>query len=282
LEWLSRNVVDGLLSGKHRSKQKGGCFEFAEHRPYSKGDELRLIDWRALAKTDRYYIKQFVEETNLQAVSVVDCSGSMGFKLSTVSKLDYVRMACACLSRLMLRQQDAAGLAVADRGIRYFVPPRSRASHLAPILEGLLRATPANSTSLAAALLDLARRLKRRGLIVIFSDCLTDWKPFANAVRQLRARGHQVLLFQVMAPEEIEFSFSRWTRFECLETSGFHVDLDAPAVRREYCARVHRFLDEVRAACLEHGCDYELITTDLFLGDVLSRYLARRAARAND
>ena len=279
LELLSMNVVDGLLSGNHRSKQQGGCFEFAEHRAYSPGDELRLIDWRMLAKTDRYYVKLFEEETNLQAVSVVDCSGSMEFGLSTVSKLDFARMATACLSRLILRQGDAAGIAVVDRELRHFVPPRSRASHLSAILDTLRSVSPKHATSLADSLLQLAQRLKRRGVIIIFSDCLTELQPLSNAVRQLRVRGHEVLLIHIMAPEEIDFPFTKWTRFECLESPGQHVDLDAPTVRREYRSRVRKFLDEVRQEFAALGCDYELTTTDQFLGDVLARYLTRRAAR---
>jgi uncharacterized protein (DUF58 family) len=279
LELLSMNVVDGMLSGKHRSKQKGGCFEFAEHRAYTKGDEIRLIDWRAVAKTDRYYIKQFEEETNLQAVTVVDCSGSMDFSLSTVSKLDYARMASACLTRLILRQRDSVGLAIVDSHLRQFIPPRARASHLTAILETLRNVAPRGSTSLASSLLQLAKRLRRRGVIIVFSDFLTELKPLSSAVRQLRVRGHEVLLFHIMAPEELDLPFKKWTRFECLETRGVYLDLDAPTVRKEYRTRVQTFLHDVRQEFTALGCDYELTTTDQFLGDVLARYLTRRAAR---
>ncbi|MFC1759218.1 DUF58 domain-containing protein, partial [Planctomycetota bacterium] len=163
LELISTNVVDGFLSGKHRSSHKGGCTDFSEHRPYTKGDEIRMIDWRAFAKSDRYYVKQFDNETNLQALMIVDTSGSMGFGMSTPTKLNYAQMACACLSRLLLRQRDSVGLAVVDRQVRRFVPPQLRASHLQLIFDVLRTVQPEGTTRLDGPILEAARRLKRKG-----------------------------------------------------------------------------------------------------------------------
>ena len=174
LELLSRRVVDGFLSGAHRSTHKGGCFEFAEHRAYAAGDETRLIDWRVFARSDRYYVKQFEEETNLQALMVIDGSGSMQFADSTMSKYDYARLACACLSRLMLRQRDAVGVASTANDGRAYVPPRSNAHHLRAIVDVLVNARPGGSTSLASVLHGVGKRLRRRGLVVVFSDCFDD------------------------------------------------------------------------------------------------------------
>src|ERR1700722_12936277 len=169
LELLSRHIVDGFLTGRHRSRHKGGGAEFAEHRAYCPGDEIRLLDWRVLGKSDRYCIKQFEEETSLQAMMVVDASGSMEFGMSTPSKYHFSRAAALCLARLVLRQNDAAGLAIIGGGIRSFTPPRSQPRHLEMLIESLTRAAPSGRTSLAADLGQLARQIKRRALIILFS-----------------------------------------------------------------------------------------------------------------
>jgi uncharacterized protein (DUF58 family) len=276
LELLSRRVVDGFLSGAHRSTHKGGCFEFAEHRAYSAGDEARLIDWRVFARSDRYYVKQFEEETNLQALMVVDSSGSMQFGASTISKYDYARLACACLSRLMLRQRDAVGLiSTANESLAY-VPPRSNPHHLRAIADALVRARPGGAASLASVLHRAGKRLKRRGLVVIFSDCLDDVARLIKSLRLLRLRGHEVLLFHVLAPEERTFSFNRWSRFECLETAGLHVDVDPSSVRGRYLERLQKFVDDLKRECLRVRCDLVPLSTEQHLGDTLAHYLRRR------
>ena len=279
LEVIATRIVEGFLTGKHRSPYKGCSVEFAEHRAYSPGDEVRLLDWRAYARSDRYYIKQFEEETNLQALLVLDASGSMGFGSSTVTKLRYAQMACACLARLMLNQQDAVGLAVLDTRVRSYIPARSRASHFRVLLEGLGKTKPGGETSLAAQLHDLAKRIRRRGLIMLFSDCFDDVEALLNALHHLRTRGHELLLFHTVAPEELSFSFTRWSRFECLETVGLRVDLDPLSVRSKYLERLQVFLDQLKKGCGEVECDYVPLTTDSPLGDALGYYLARRAAR---
>ena len=186
-------------------------------------------------------------------------------------------MACACLSRLVLRQRDAVGLAVVADRLRQFVPPRSSASHLSGILGALRRADAQETTSLASSVLELARRLNRRGIIVIFSDCFTDLPSLGSAIRQLHVRGHEVLVFHVLAPEEVNFAFSKWTRFECLESS-VALDLDAPTVRADYLARFQTFLNQLRKELTNCGCDYVQTITDQNLADVLATYLSRRAA----
>jgi uncharacterized protein (DUF58 family) len=276
LELLSRRVVDGFLSGAHRSTHKGGCFEFAEHRAYAAGDEARLIDWRVFARSDRYYVKQFEEETNLQALMVVDGSGSMQFGASTISKYDYARLACACLSRLMLRQRDAVGLiSTANESLAY-VPPRSNPHHLRAIADALVRARPGGAASLASVLHRAGKRLKRRGLVVVFSDCFDDDARLFKSLRLLRLRGHDVLLFHVLAPEERTFSFNRWSRFECLETVGLHVDLDPSSVRGRYLERLQKFLDDLKRECLRVRCDLVPLSTEQHLGDTLAHYLRLR------
>ena len=277
LELLSQQIVDGFLSGRHRSKHKGGGAEFAEHRAYCPGDEIRLLDWRVFGKSDRYCIKQFEEETSLQAILVVDGSGSMDFGLGTASKFLYSRAASLCLARLVLRQNDGAGLAVIGGGIRSFTPPRSHPRHLEALLERLREASPAGPTSLAADLGLLAQRIKRRALIILFSDCFDNVKELAHSLRLLRSRRHEVMLFHVLAPEELSFSFKGVSRFESLEHAGQNIELDPETVRDEYLARFKEFLEAVRSACGAAACDYVPLTTDQPLGDALANYLRRRA-----
>jgi uncharacterized protein (DUF58 family) len=278
LDILSRTVVDGMLAGKHRSLQRGGTFEFAEHRAYSAGDELRLIDWRIVGKRDRYYVKQFEEEINLQVTMVVDASGSMEFGMSTVSKFDYARCACACLSRLMLKQRDAVGLCCFSERQDAYIPPRSRATHLHAILESLRTIEPSGDASLYDTLYSLAPRLKRRGMVVVFSDCFGDLTHLMKALHLLRLRGHEIILFHVLAPEEVSFSFSQASRFECLESAGLRLDLEPTAVRNRYLMRLNQFLEKLTRECARIRCEYFRLTTDQSLADTLSYYLQLRAA----
>lgn len=279
LELLASRVVDGLLAGRHRSELKGGSAEFTEHRGYVPGDEIARLDWKVFGKSDRYYIKQYIEQTCLQVVTIVDGSGSMGFGLGTVSKLHYARALAACLSRLVLRQSDAAGLAVLGDSVRQFVPPRSNPSHFQALLAGLRQVEPRGETTLAVNLTELAKCIKRRGLLVLVSDCFDDLEALGKAFRFLRARGHELVVLHTMAPEELSFEFGGWSRFECLEVAGRHLDLDPALVRGEYLENVRRFLEDLRGLCGRTGCDYHALPTDRPLGDGLAYYLQRRAAR---
>lgn len=281
LELIATRVVEGLLVGRHRSPFKGSSVEFAEHRAYSPGDELRLIDWRALARRDRYYVKQYEDRTNLRAVLVVDATGSMGFGLRTVTKLRYAQMAAACLARLLLRQTDAAGLSVVGPDGDGYIPPRSAPYHLHVLLDALEKLNARGDASLAERLHDLARRLRRRGMILVFSDCFGDVAPLVRSLHHLRVRGHEVLLFHTLAPEEITFDVGAWTQFEDLEAPGERIELDAGAVRKQYLARFEAFLDALREGCTEAKCAYMPLTTDQSLGETLAQCLARREARVS-
>jgi len=279
LELIATRIVEGFVSGKHRSPYKGCSIEFAEHRSYSPGDEVRLIDWRVYARRDRYYVKQFEEETNLQTLLVVDASGSMTFGMGTVPKLRYAQMAAACLARMMLHQGDGVGLAVLESAMSAYIPPRAKASHLQAICQTLDGVRGGGDASLAGHLHDLATRMKRRGMFMIFSDCFDDTEATLNALHHLHARGHEALLFHIMAPEELSFDFRRFSQFEDLEAAAYRLELDPAAIRKGYLERVRAFLDRLRQGCGEVRCDYVPITTDQPLGDTLAYYLARRAAR---
>ena len=276
LELLASRVVDGLLAGRHRSELKGGSAEFTEHRGYVPGDEIRLIDWKVYGKSDRYYIKQYIEQTCLQVIVALDGSGSMAFGLKGSSKFQYARAVAACLTRLVLRQSDSAGLAVLGRT---YIPPRANANHFQAIIESLRSAAPSGETSLAANLTELAQRIKRRGLLVLLSDCFDDLDSLKQAIKFLRGRGHEIILFHTMAPEELNFDFGGWSRFECLEVDGRRLDLDPAVIRSDYLEHVRKFLADLKHLCGETGCDYQPLPTDQPLGVVLSHYLKRRMAR---
>ncbi len=279
LEVLATRILEGFLSGRHASPYKGSSVEFAEHRNYSPGDEVRLIDWRVYGRSDRYYIKQFEQETNLQCWLVLDASGSMGFGSNGMTKLRYAQIVTAALAMMLLRQQDAAGLVCADAGIRQYIPPRAQPDHLRVLLEGLSGMQPGGKTALAAVLHELARRIRRRGLVVVLSDCFDDVDPLCRAMHHLHARGNELLLFHVLAPEEVTFAVDRWSRFECLEGTEHPLELDPAAVREGYLAEFSRFVQTLRHGCGEVGCDYVQLLTSTPPGSALAHYLAARTAR---
>ncbi|QDT12928.1 DUF58 domain-containing protein [Planctomycetes bacterium K23_9] len=280
LELLSRTVVDGLLAGKHRSTTKGGCSEFSQHRQYAPGDEIRQIDWQVYARNDRYFIKQFEEETNLHAMIAVDTSGSMKFGLSSQSKLDYARRAAACLSRLLLRQRDAVGTMILNQEQPLFVPPRQHAAHLRAILSTLQMAKPGKGGELGAMIRANVPRLQRRGLFVLFSDCFGNVDDLATGLRMVRGRGHDVIVMHVVAPEELSFDFRRWSKFQSLEVDHQHISLDPPAVRREYLRRMSEFIDQLEEMVVSIGGEYVRMTTSTDLSETLGWFLRSRLARA--
>jgi len=279
LELMASRVVDGLLAGRHRSELKGGSAEFTEHRGYVPGDEIRLIDWKVYGKSDRYYIKQYIEQTCLQVIVALDASGSMGFGLKGPSKFQYARAVAACLMRLVLRQSDSAGLAVVGRSLGKYIPPRANPNHFQAILTALQTARTGGDTALAECLTDLARRIKRRGLVVVLSDCFDDLGSLKQALKFLRGRGHEIILFHTMAAEELTFDFGGWSRFECLEVDGRRIDLDPAVIRSDYLENVRKFLADLKYICGETGCDYQPLPTDKPLGVALAHYLKRRMAR---
>ncbi|MCB1099595.1 MAG: DUF58 domain-containing protein [Verrucomicrobiae bacterium] len=280
LELVSTQIVDGYLSGQHRSRLKGGCTEFAEHRAYSPGDEVRLLDWKVFAKSDRYYIKQFEEETNLNTILVLDGSGSMNFGMSTKSKFTYARAACASFARLLLSQRDPVGLAVSSLTDSRFVPSRSSPAHFQALLNTLSAAEAAHDTVLPRTLDEMVRRMSRRGLFMIFSDCFVDLDAFLKTLKLIRSQGHQVILMHTVAPEELNFTFRNGSRFQCMEVEGYHVDLDPALIRDEYLASMQSFLSQLKKVCLQSGCDYVPLNTGDPLGERLALYLRERTAKA--
>ncbi len=281
LELLSRTVVDGLLAGKHPSTTKGGCCEFAQHRQYTTGDEIRQIDWQVYARNDRYFIKQFEEETNLHGIVAIDTSGSMKFGYSTVTKLSYACRAAACLARLLLHQRDAVGAIILNDKRPLFVPPKQNAAHLQAILACLQAAQPGAAGSLGAQIRGFIPRLRRRGLFVLFSDCFGDLDDLSRALRALRGRGHDFVVMNVLAPEEIHFNFRRWSTFESLEVAGHSLNLDPASVRDEYLKALRQHLNQLEEMVVGLGGDYLRMTTNRDLAETLSWFLRSRMAKGN-
>ena len=276
LDFVSRVVVDGTMSGIHRSSHKGGCSEFEDHRPYINGDELRHIDWRLFARRDRYYVKQFRDETNLQGWLVVDASGSMKFGMSTISKFDYARTAAACLARLLLKQRDSVGLSMRGAKRATFLPARTRSSHFQSVLLQLIQAQPAGDMGIEASLEMLSQRITRRGMILVFSDCFGEIDPLVKRLRHLRARGNDVMVFQVIAPEEVTFNLRDDGEFIDLEQATPSVEIDPVRVRAAYQSSFRRHMQTLDEKLRRAGCDRVVMTTDRPLSEVLSEFLLRR------
>jgi uncharacterized protein (DUF58 family) len=279
LNLIARMVVDGFLSGVHKSPYKGFSVEFAEHRQYYPGDEIRHIDWRAFGKTDRYYIKEHEEETNLQAHLLVDASGSMAYAGRGVSKFRYAQYVAASLAYLMLHQRDAVGLVIHDHALRQTIPPRSHAKQLPLLLQTLENTQPGGKTGLAPLWHRLAGEIKRRGLIFILSDCFDALPRLTHALRHLSHRGHEIVLFHILAPEEIEFPFQRLAQFRSLETTTDERVVDPHHVRKEYLRNFETFCHELRVQVAGMQIDYHLLRTDEPVDRALGVYLSKRQER---
>jgi uncharacterized protein (DUF58 family) len=284
LQLLAREVVDGLRSGRHRSPQKGFSSEFKEHRPYVAGDELRNIDWKAYAKSDRLYIREFAEETNLQCTLLIDQSGSMqyaGDRSGGQSKFDYAQVLAASIGYLLLSQQDAIGVVTFDNQPRTIVPAQSRPSHLTAVLTAIAQsANGRNSTDLGEALRKVSPKLKRRGLLVLITDAMSDVESLGKSLAQLRSQSHEVLMFQILDPDEIDFPFHGRVEFRDLENQEHRETLDANSFRQRYLAKFHQHQTELRDTCRRHRVDLVETNTDRPVSEMLHEYSSSRRKRA--
>jgi uncharacterized protein (DUF58 family) len=277
LSLRARVIVEGYVAGQHRSPYNGFSVEFAEHREYSPGDDLRYLDWKVLGRTDKYYLKQYEEETNLVCYLLLDCSESMSYRgpAAAMSKLEYAQSAAAALAYLILHQQDGVGLATFDAAVRAVVRPASNAGHLKEILHVLDRAKPEGQTGAAKAFHDLAERFKKRGVVIVLSDMLADVDALLAGLKHFRHRRHEVVLMHVLDPAELDFPFQQATLFRGME--GLPELLTEPrALRKAYLDEVDRFMRRLKQGCREQQIDYVPLRTDQSLGIVLSSYLASR------
>jgi uncharacterized protein (DUF58 family) len=279
LTMVARNLVEGFLTGVHKSPYKGFSVEFAEHRQYYPGDEIRHIDWRAYGKTDRYYIKEYEEETNLKAHLLVDASGSMAYRGRHGSKFEYAQYIAASLAYLLLHQRDAVGLVTHDTRLRQKIDPRANSKHLLHLIRTLEQTQPGGETALAPLWHDLAGQLKRRGMIIILSDCFDEIGPLLRALMHFRHRRHEVLLFHILAPEEIEFPFKKWTQFRNLEMLGHKLLVDPNRLRKEYLQNFQDFCRQLREQAGGMQIDYHLMRTDEPVERALGVYLTKRQSR---
>lgn len=277
LDLQARLIVEGFVSGRHKSPYKGSSVEFREHREYSPGDDVRFIDWKVYAKSDRYYIKEYEEETNLKSYMVVDTSGSMGYGSGKISKLDYSRYATAAMTHLISQQQDAVGLVLWNKELQGFFPPGNNPLHIRNIYTALADAKPEESTDLSLLLMDMGERIRQRSLIVVFSDFLdSDMHGVLKGLRLLRHKGHDVILMHILDEAEIEFPFQDLTLFEGLEDAA-RLLLDPKPLKEAYLAEMGAFLQKIKSACISNGMDYVGLNTTTPLDVALSSYLARRA-----
>jgi len=275
LEIRARQIVEGFLSGLHRSPHFGQSVEFLQHREYVQGDDLRHIDWKVWSKTDKYYIKQYEEDTNLRTSLVVDLSESMLFGSGEMTKYDYACTIAASLSYLLLGQQDSVGLIAFDEQIRAQVPPRSRQTHLHAILAALDSENPQKKTDIYSILHEVAERRSRKGMVVIISDLFVERDGLFRGLKLLRHRGHDVLILHVMDDQEIDFDYSGTTKFEGMEQTGDLV-CDPRSLREGYLKAVETFLTELRTHCAKNVIDFQTIRTSEHLDAALSHYLNHR------
>ena len=275
---LARFPMEGTVSGHHRSPHRGSSVEFAEYRNYVPGDDIRRLDWRVFARTDRYYLKEFEAETNLRCYVVLDCSGSMGFKGNNGIRFDYAKRLAATLSYLVINQGDAAGLVHANAKDNIEIPPRRNASHLQLILDSLNQASPKGETNLIPLLHELAEKAHRRALVIILSDCFCDETELRDALQHLRFQKHDLALFHLLDPLELDFTFDRPVRFVDMEGSQSIVTEPA-TIRAEYQLQLTRFLKKLQTNCHEFNADYRQVTIDQPYDRVLADFLNERARR---
>jgi uncharacterized protein (DUF58 family) len=271
--------VEGFCSGHHRSPHKGFSVEFKEHRPYVVGDELRNIDWKVFGKSDRLYIREFEEETNLRCNILLDKSGSMAYsgdRSFGLSKYDYATRLAASLAFLMLAQQDAVGCITFDDQLRDHVPLRSRPSHLKAILSALAKQNSYHETDLGTVFTQAAPKLGRRGLLVILTDAMGDINSISRALAQFRVSRHEVILFQVLDRDEVDFPFAQRIRFRDLENASHEQTVDARAVREAYLSNFQGHADALSSACRRHRVDLVQVVTDQPYADAMHEYLAFR------
>ena len=275
LSLKARFVVEGFIVGLHKSPYHGFSVEFSEHRAYGAGDEIRHIDWKLWCKTDRYYVKQFEEETNLKSYLLLDQSLSMNYKSEKVSKLEYAQILAASLGYLMLKQQDAVGLTLFDDQIRVNVPARSKWSHLNVILSQMENISQGPETHMAPVLHQTAEVIKKRGLIILISDLFDSPEKVLSGLQHFRYKGHEVVVFHVLDRQELKLDFPQRIRFRDME-SGEEMITEPWYIQADYQRSIETFCNYYKIQCRKNNIDYVRLTTDAPLDLALSEYLLKR------
>ena len=276
LDLIAKYVVEGYITGLHKSPYHGFSTEFAEHRQYMEGDSLRYLDWKVYGRTDRMYVKRFEEETNLKSHIILDISGSMGFKSrGSVSKITYANILVAALTLLMIRQRDSVGLVTFSDSLKSYIPPRSVQSHLKEILKVLSVTEPSGDTITGNILHTLAERLSVRGLVIFISDLIIDPDELVHGLKHFRHNGHEVLVFHILDPMELSFDYQGETRFKDLETDE-KITTQPWHIREKYLALFNAQLSSMVHAMHDISVDYARLTTDIPFDRALTEYLSKR------
>jgi len=283
LELRARHVVEGFVSGMHKSPYKGYSVEFANHRPYVPGDDIRHLDWRVYAKADRFFIKEYEEETNMRVHLLLDCSGSMAYPehpgTGRMTKWDYASTLAASLAHLLVYQQDGVGLTLFDSQVRRQLPVSSNCGALMDFTNAIDASAPQNKTDLKILFHQLAGRIPRRSMVVILSDLLTNVDDIIRGLQRFRYGRHDVLVLHVLDHDELQFPFADRTLFEGMEDLNLEVLTDPQSLRSSYLAALDVFLGKMRRACLDQKIDYALISTADSLDVALTTFLATRMHR---
>jgi uncharacterized protein (DUF58 family) len=277
LELQARLVVEGYLSGMHKSPYHGFSVEFAQHREYVPGDDIRHVDWKVFGRTGRFFLKQYDEETNLVCWLVLDVSESMRYGSKEITKYDYACMAGAALAYLVLQQTDSVGLVTFDSAVRHFMKPSSQPTHLKEIVQVMNQGATSAKTRMAPLFHDLAERINRRSIIFIISDMFDDVADLLLGLKHLRYKRHEVVLWHVLDAYELTFPFNEATLFRGLEEYP-ELLTDPRSLRQGYLEQMQKFVDELRVGCRSHNIDYVQLRTDTRLDVALSSYLAQRLA----
>lgn len=278
LEFAPHGTVDGFISGKHRSARKGASVEFAEHREYTPSDDLRNLDWKLVARRQRLYVREYIDETNLRAMILLDTSGSMNYRgtaaAAGLSKFDYARSLAAALAYVLVNQQDAVGFVAYDTKVNVLMPAKAQPAQIRRILTELDTLVPGGETDCAAVLHEVAERVPRRSVVFVVSDLFGDPDAIINALHHFRFRHDEVVVLQTVADEELEFPFAEMLRFEDAETPAF-INIDTLALRNEYLSRINDFLTKLRRGAGEMKVSLELFNTKVPYAEALSDFLVR-------
>ena len=276
LSLRAKLVVEGFIVGLHKSPYHGFSIEFSEHRPYTFGDEIKFIDWKLLAKTDKLYIKQFEEETNLKSYILFDKSSSMSYGSSDITKFEYAKTISACLSYLMIKQQDAVGLTTFDKKINISIPPKSKISHLNYLLKVLNNTKIEGETKISYILHSLAESIRKRGLIILISDLMDDPEDVLKGLRHFRYKGHEVMVFHIIDDKEIKFDFNSPINFIDLENKKM-IKTDPRQIKVEYKKSFNLFCEKYKKECNKNNIDYIPINTSYSIDKTLIQYIIKRS-----
>ncbi len=275
LNLIARLVVEGFITGLHKSPYHGFSVEFAEHRQYMPGDNIKHLDWKVYAKTDRFYVKEFEEETNLKAYLLLDASASMGYTSHAITKLQYATYLSAALAYLMIKQQDAVGLLTFDETIRTYMPARSVGYYLPLLLKELQNTKSAKKTNISKTLHQLAERIRRRGLVIVLSDLFDDPQKIISGLKHFRHNKHEVIVFHILDPFEQSFDFDKNSQFIDLETEE-KITTQPWHIRTAYRGLVQSYINRLKGQCREHNIDYVLLNTRQSFDRALLQYLIKR------